>query len=207
MIEPLFVTFTGVDDDTDVGQMVSLSSRYPVEWGLLFGSDAGAGRFPSPWKVTEVLDAGLRCSAHLCGRYSREVLRSGQSSLDLTRFARIQVNARERDYRNSALAEFAANCGRPVIRQVRKRFRNIAGVHQLYDSSGGRGIVPDIWPPQPDDVEFVGYSGGLAPGVVSQVLPKLNARKYWIDMESGVRSDGVFSVSLCETVLREVFGR
>jgi hypothetical protein len=206
MIKPLFVTFTGVDDHTDVARLVSLSGRYPVEWGMLFGAAEGVGRFPSRRKVAEVLEAGLRCSAHLCDDYAMQVLSSGDTSLDLSRFARVQVNARDRDYERSQLSAFASRYDRPVIRQVRGPFRPTPGVLQLYDCSGGRGVVPDVWPKQPDDVAFVGYSGGLGPGIVSRVLPELEARNYWIDMETGVRVNEVFAPSLCEAVLEEVYG-
>lgn len=35
-MQPLFITFTGVDEHTDLRGMIALSAQYPIEWGVLF---------------------------------------------------------------------------------------------------------------------------------------------------------------------------
>jgi hypothetical protein len=60
-------------------------------------------------------------------------------------------------------------------------------------------------PPGP----FCGYSGGIGPATVVEILGRIAAPDgalYWIDMESGVRTDGAFDLAKCEAVCRAVYG-
>ena len=36
MRKPEFITFTGIDDRTDLVLADFLANRYPIEWGILF---------------------------------------------------------------------------------------------------------------------------------------------------------------------------
>ena len=79
----------------------------------------------------------------------------------------------------------------------------------LYDTSFGTGKAPATWPELPAPGPFCGYSGGIRPENVVAVLDAIGARQaaqYWIDMESGVREDGRFSLARCEAVCRAVYG-
>ena len=38
-MKPHFLTFTGIDADTDLDRVHDLSRRYPLEWGVLFSPD------------------------------------------------------------------------------------------------------------------------------------------------------------------------
>ena len=51
---------------------------------------------------------------------------------------------------------------------------------------------------------YVGFAGGIGPANTQDVLNQVRAlmRPYWIDMETGVRTDNAFDVAKVEAVLR-----
>lgn len=44
--QPEFVTFTGIDDRTDLTAADELARQYPIEWGVLFTQSNRDARFP-----------------------------------------------------------------------------------------------------------------------------------------------------------------
>ena len=55
----------------------------------------------------------------------------------------------------------------------------------------------------------IGEPGGIGPDTVGEILARIAAPPgalYWIDMESGVRTDGAFDLAKCEAVCRAVYG-
>src|SRR5689334_7654435 len=101
---PEFVTFTGIDARTDIARVEDLSSRYPVEWGILFSRNntGKANRYPSWDTVAKFLSsphlgATLKFSAHICGRYAHRIMEHTEFDQDLGSFikggfARTQIN-------------------------------------------------------------------------------------------------------------------
>lgn len=80
-------------------------------------------------------------------------------------------------------------------------------VQMLFDRSGGTGKVPDTWPRHPGGGVQVGYAGGINPDNVLDVIDAIGPDgPYWIDMESGVRTDDWFDLDKCEAVLQAVYG-
>ena len=45
--QPSFITFSGIDDRTDLVRAKELSSRFPIEFGLLFSESNKDSRYPS----------------------------------------------------------------------------------------------------------------------------------------------------------------
>lgn len=76
------ITFTGVDEQTDIDRLVSIQERFPkAEFGVLMSrhwQDNGP-RFMSPESIEKLRGRGLRLSAHLCGGFARNVFRMGGS--------------------------------------------------------------------------------------------------------------------------------
>lgn len=72
----------------------------------------------------------------------------------------------------------------------------------LFDPSGGRGIESNDWPRPPIGV-CMGYAGGIKPETVVRVLEEIGyvEQDFWIDMESGVRTDDKFDLKLVRQVL------
>ena len=70
------VTFTGVDERTDVKRLVQLQKRFPfVEFGVLLSYDwqDNGNRFPDPLFLSVLRDRELNLSAHFCGQAAIDV--------------------------------------------------------------------------------------------------------------------------------------
>jgi len=211
--QPAFITFTGVDDSSLLPGMLSLSSHFPIEWGVLIdAAQEGAPLFPSSKVRQAIQSAPLRLSAHICGGAASAIVEGRLPALDLSGYARAQVNhgragSTPGDIRNSQL--FGARHGIRVALQCQAAFPDDASVDWLFDVSFGTGARPARWPALSSQRAFCGYSGGLGPDNVAETLAKLDiapGAAYWIDMESGVRTQGRFDLAKCEAVCRAVFG-
>jgi hypothetical protein len=211
-VKPEFITFTGADQYADIAEMEALSAQYPIEWGILFSqSKRGTGRYPSLEYASQIARSPhLRCSAHICGVWSQDLLCWGQCpSLEpyLSGFSRCQVNTRDylRPMSIRRVNEWAHPRKLGVIFQCRGAFPAERSVAWLFDQSGGRGILPDSFPERPEEEILVGYAGGLRPENVASVVAGLSGR-YWIDLESGVRTEqDRFSVAMCRRVCEAIY--
>jgi len=215
MQPPSFIAFTGVDRLDLLPDMRRLSARYPIEWGVLVDPDQeDKPLFPATAVRAELLAApGLRWAAHICGAGAREIVAAPRdTAVAVTGVQRVQVN---HSFQGSAPGQVAAarDYGRrlgvrPVL-QCAGAFPDETGVDWLYDVSFGTGVKPDRWPGLPVDGPFCGYSGGIGPATVAETLARIAAPDgalYWIDMESGVRTEGAFDLAKCEAVCRAVYG-
>ncbi|TAI67621.1 hypothetical protein [Bradyrhizobium sp. Leo170] len=213
-MKPEFITFTGVDNWTSIDGMIALSSRYPIEWGVLFSPKRQGidPRYPHHAGLSRIMWSGPRLSAHLCGEYSRRIM-AGECIVDiipadLGSFRRIQVN--HADPEPTRIIEFRNGWGRMrCIAQTRgDEFPRDTSVDWLFDRSGGTGEAASSWPMHPGGDRLVGYAGGISPenirGVMS-VLEQMRGR-YWIDMESGVRTEDRFDIEKCRAVCEAVYG-
>lgn len=211
MRPPDFITFTGVDQWTDPQDMKDLSWDYPVEWGILFSQKRQGmdPRYPDPATQWVIAQSGLRLSAHICGASSRAIMGEDSAFVMIPNhkaYKRFQINHREPD--PERIARFAEKVRVRCIAQTRDTtFPEDNRIDWLFDRSGGRGEAPDTWPPHPGNGRRVGYAGGIGPdnvvGVLAEIVPK---GPYWIDMESGVRTDDRLDIEKCREVCRRVFG-
>lgn len=216
---PEFVTFTGVDEATDLLRLKSLQDRYPVEWGVLFSpARQGDGRYPALGFVATLPNRGLRLAAHICGRHADSVLDGSEcepvEALPQRTFRRIQVNTARADAEPMEVAAFAAWVGAESgILQCRgDAFPADASVDWLHDTSGGRGTMPTAWPGEVTTKAFVGYAGGIGPDNALDTVRAINVthpagKPYWIDMETRIRTEDVLDLDKCEAVLVSIYGR
>lgn len=212
--QPLFITFTGADDATSVDGMVALAARYPIEWAILFSPNRSGvkPRYPSMAFVESLRGRGLRLAAHLCGQHSADLV-AGKRLLEIEPllaglFQRVQVNTRDPAIDPHAIAAWAAPLGLTPILQCMDDFPVDTRVSWLFDPSAGFGKRPEHWPvPDPAISGPVGYAGGINPANVADTVAAIDPRTpYWIDMETGVRTDEVFDLVLCERVCAAVYG-
>lgn len=207
---PAFATFTGVDDRTNLTKAAKLAERYPIEWGVLFSASNRDARYPCSQAIDEIINMPGRLSAHLCGSIAMDAIDGLVLDSRLSRFGRIQVNARRyNNYEN--IERFGAAIGADIIIQKREEFDPDLPLSQLYDCSGGRGQIPSRLPPIPDtqDSEIkYGYAGGMGPDTVGIVLDRIPAASgaFWIDMETNVRTNGWFDLSKCQKVCELIWG-
>lgn len=213
MTPPAFIAFTGVDRLDLLDGLQALSRRYPIEWGMLVDDEqVHKPLFPNAECRSALLRAGgLRWAAHVCGTPAKTIAGSGRASIDLAGFQRVQVN---HGFTGSSpeqvdnTSRFARSRGIRAVLQCGGPFSSDTRVDWLYDVSFGKGIAPSSWPALIDG-PFCGYSGGLGPATVAEVLAKIDApadSAYWIDMESAVRSDGWLDLAKCDAVCRAVYG-
>lgn len=221
-----FVTITGADDHVDPAALVRMREKYwPrgawVEFAVLVSvGRAGTARYPSlSWisRIKKVRHVAL----HLCGEMSRRVLGGYGLRKELARNAihcpaedRVQLNGFS-DFVLPDLAAAAGLEGPKLILQCKdfaalKRGGELAQryprIQLLWDPSGGTGTPSPIWPSGPPGI--TGYAGGIGPDNVLKVLDAIAALPhvgdFWIDMESGVRTDDEFDLEKVESVLKDV---
>ena len=206
-MKPNFLTFTGVDADTDLDRLEALSRRFPLEWGVLFSPDRQGEepRYPAMEVIERIRDVPVNKSAHLCGAYSKAVISGDPVELDLSEFGRLQINSRLPN--PAAIAQFAAFRELVPIMQTRDlEFPEDGDVAILFDRSGGFGRPPEEWPRHPGD-RLVGYAGGISPENIQDVLAAVDSSgPYWLDMESGIRTDDLLDLDKCEAVAQAVYG-
>jgi hypothetical protein len=215
MQPPSFIAFTGVDRLDLLPGMKALSARYPIEWGVLVDPDQeDKPLFPDAATRTALLaEPGLRWAAHICGAGARNIVaQPTATAVAVTGVQRVQVN---HSFQGSNADHIAAarDYGRRMavrtVLQCAGAFPVEPGVDWLYDVSFGTGVKPKDWPALATDGPFCGYSGGIGPATVGDILARIAAPAgalYWIDMESGVRTDGAFDLAKCEAVCRAVYG-
>ena len=206
------ITFTGVDIHTDLKALKEIQNEYPyVEWGILMSKNwrENGPRYFNPEGLLKLRRRDLNLSCHLCGSVARDVVRnswvgafnltcgrfkmfqrcqinvSGQQSSERTQFVRTPVFLHELIIQQKSDAELT------IFNAINDR-RNIS---VLLDASGGRGIDTPIKPLNIPGLK-VGYAGGINPENVAEKLSFLmeneQVGEFWIDMESGVRTDDLF---------------
>jgi hypothetical protein len=211
---PAFVTFTGVDHADLLPGMQALSKRFPIEWGVLIDpGQEGRTLYPGREHRQSIQASALRLSAHVCGAAARSIVEGHDPEVDLAGFSRLQVNhsrngSSELEIRNCCA--FGARLGMRIALQCQGRFPADDRVDWLYDVSFGTGKRPTTWPPIAPGGSLCGYSGGLGPSTLAELLPQFPVAPgaaFWIDMESGVRTAGRFDLEKCATVCELVFGK
>lgn len=149
---------------------------------------------------------------------------------DLGRYGRIQlnINARRPDFtEEEVLAVYRTlhQAGLHLILQchdgsgqaIRKFVAeldetSLSRIDILYDESKGSGTSPEQWPPL-STVGGIplrcGYAGGLGPAVLEAELPRIHESAtswrdlpYWIDMESGIRTNNELDLAKVLAVLQ-----
>lgn len=220
------VSLTGPDDRTAVEQLVQLAHRYPfVEWAVLYSpAREGMSRYPSRAWRKNFEDAVSRSyppihrALHVCGKGVEMFARQGPASVDCVNYQRVQLNVNCARWDPLDVKELLKTAdvaqrwdGQPQHIIVQHNKNNAAflnglrdNVDVLYDSSGGFGkLLTDVLGPWPG--HYTGYAGGLGPDNVVQMykrIESINHKDFWMDMESGIRTDDVFDLEKAERVLK-----
>lgn len=219
------VSLTGAGDGVDTDRMEELSDRYPcVEWGVLSLQEReGQGRNPTrAWRLSclAALKGRSNMALHLCGKANFERLLSEGVWDELGEYERIQanINSREKYFDKESVMrvwEILATQTRGLIIQMHEHVEPWAmeflarkaspmRIDVLFDESKGRGVSPESWRPSLAGARC-GFAGGLGPDNVAASLPKIaeaaKIKGCWIDMETKLRTGGVFDLDKCETVL------
>lgn len=218
------VTLTGADTNTNPERLYELASEYPfVELAFLFSwSRMGTERYPTIEWLDDYCsrDSSEQLALHLCGNAVNDYV-LGHNIIDsiVSQFGRVQLNfnlARmSPDFHE--LVRSRIYSVDPMIDPVIITQHNVNNIpiyltrdqtrphHFLFDSSGGNGLRPGEWPQPLERVTLCGYAGGLGPDTLERDLESLSKvvgnGECWIDMESNIRTDGLFDFDKCIKVL------
>lgn len=217
------ITFTGVDGKTDIDALIKLQNQYSVaEFGVLVSQNwwKNGNRYFNPSFLGGLVHLNL--SAHFCGKIARYAIYGDFSPFFKwakeynTMFNRCQINisTATENPESFAVTSFNSLFFEEFILQQKSAdncslFINSTmydKVSVLLDASGGRGIdTPIKVLPNADKHFKVGYAGGFTPENVAEKLTYLYEKKevgdFWIDMESGVRTDDWFDIDKVRSVL------
>lgn len=219
------ITFTGVDERTNISRLREIQQAYPIaEFGVLTSYHwyENGNRYLNPRMFKYLLGNGLNLSLHICGRAAKDFA-SGESS-DIhyltwgkyNLFKRIQLNLANRknnpeivsgslwDYQEIIIQQKGIDNLDLYQRTVKDRIERpyIGEVSVLLDASGGHGIDTPI--EILNTKAKVGYAGGFNPENVADKLEYLFENvpgDFWIDMETGVRTDDWFDLDKVIKVL------
>lgn len=214
-----FMTMTGIDERTDLERLSAIVSSVPIEFGILRSPKAGLSgqstRYPMEVTIDNFVSRFMpdRLAFHLCGGYARMVHDEQWDDLcreiDFSAVGRVQVNAVGADAADILrLQRFSVRIQRPVIMQWRdESFPCVPGLHLLQDRSGGRGVEEKAFAIPNDlcmvcDSQMIGYAGGLNQSNVQSALWRMErmsrGKNFWIDAESGLRTDDWFDIEKAE---------
>lgn len=162
-----------------------------------------------------------KTAIHLCGEdVFNEILSDTFDSIplkeELARFGRIQLNINARKLKNLFTDDEIATIYQKLLaskfhiiaqhnhisENAIQKFITANNVDYekfdiLLDSSLGKGVSPDTWkvPKGLSDKAHLGFAGGLNPNNILVnycKIKEVTKNKYWLDLESGARTDNEF---------------
>lgn len=231
------ITFTGIDAKTDIKALQEIQKEYPIaEFGVLTSYHwyENGNRYPEIRTLKPALQyLGTNLALHVCGSAASDAAFGCFDDIHhmtygmLPYFNRIQLNIANRT--DNPRKVFGSYYHQEVIIQQRdadnlnlfylslENWEPSRGtVSVLLDASGGQGIdTPIKVLPNAGKPFKVGYAGGFNPENVADKLHYLltndEVGDFWIDMESGVRTDDWFDLdkvrrvlAICNDVIRDL---
>ena len=222
------ITFTGVDARTDLQELQDIQQKYPIsEFGVLTSYHwyENGNRYLNPQFFPNLCGSKLNLALHICGSMASDaanglwecVNQHTLSMLEMQLFQRVQLNVANRLDTPERLASLPTLKTEVIIQQRSDNTeffeRSLWGdedgsprlVSMLIDDSGGLGIDSPISIYSSVYNHKIGYAGGINPDNVADKLTYLfenvHDGEFWIDMESGVRTDDWFDLGKVRQVL------
>lgn len=229
------ISFTGIDARTDLNELEHITKENPfVEFAVLLSRNwkDNGNRYYNPHEIINFYGKTIYLNAHLCGSLAHDAALGKMLPHDFLDdrlwdyFHRFQLNIAERPDNPPYVLRPNRTYQKIIIQQrsvdhldlflesikYRKngRYRDFL---LLLDASGGRGIDTPILV-YPTKKYEVGYAGGINEDNVADKLRFLlscpDVGPFWIDIESGVRTDDWFDtakvrriIEICKKVLKE----
>ena len=230
------ITFTGIDAKTDIQELIEIQREFPIaEFGVLtsYHWNENGNRYLNPAFLSNLYagNGKLNLALHVCGSAAHDAAEGMWHYIDehlfysLKLFKRIQLNVSNRKD-NPEYLWIPPYVGQELIVQQHDAdnltlYNTTCDIWQggdsrvsvLLDASGGQGIDTPlkVLPSRGK----VGYAGGFNPDNMAEKLSFLlqNVRmgEFWIDMESGVRTDDWFDtdkvrhvLAICKEVIRDL---
>lgn len=215
------ITFTGVDDFTDISRMIDIQKKYPlVEFGILLSEnwEKKGKRYITPSNLSRLKNVGLNLSCHLCGRIARKAIKNDFSyAMNLCDgvfdiFKRCQLNVSTMKTSKTIALDLPCNLNEIILQQksvdecnLFLNNQNNSQISMLLDASGGRGIDTQIEVFR--STNKIGYAGGISVfNIRNKILTLENSNEvasYWVDMESSLRNESdEFDLDIVTTILQ-----
>ena len=228
------ITFTGIDARTDLQELQAIQQQYPLaEFGVLtsYHWSENGNRYLNPAFLSNLYagNGELNLALHICGSAAHDAAVGDWYKIDehlfgaLNMFKRIQLNVANRTDNPKYLWSTHYSGQELIVQQrnaedvalyaaTRSEFEYVCPVSVLLDSSGGQGIDTPLKVLK--TFGKVGYTGGINPDNVAEklsfLLQNVHMGEFWIDMESGVRTDDWFDMDkvrrvleICEPIIKE----
>lgn len=221
------ITFTGIDVNTNIQDLEDIQRKYPLaEFGVLYSYHwyENGNRYLNPALLNNLRGSGLNLSMHLCGSAAHDAAIGDWAKihehtfLNADMFKRFQLNVSNRKD-NPEVCHLPMIYGQEVIIQQKDvnhldLYKNTINnwnwdphhkraFSVLLDASGGQGIDTPV--EILNTHHKVGYAGGINPDNVedklSYILHHEQPGEFWIDMESGVRTNDWFDIDKVVKVL------
>lgn len=221
------ITFTGIDARTDFRALHEIQREFPIaEFGVLVSNNwkENGNRFFDP-KLISCLrkrqnEERLNLALHICGSAAHDAANGHWDKVNeqltlfkLGLFQRIQLNIAGHKNNPVTVCPPCYSNQEVIIQQKSmddmQIYLDSKRIHPtlfstLLDASGGRGIDTPIRVfGHPN--HKVGYAGGFNPDNVADKLSYLlenDPYDFWIDMETGVRTDDWFDLNKVVKVLQ-----
>lgn len=222
------ISMIGIDEKTDLDELEKLQAMDErVEFGVIVSQNwaENGNRYADPDFLNRLKGRKLNLSVHLCGAVARTALINDWQPVfdllgdNLSLFRRAQLNIKESTPKH--LKELVLDIPKPlqeVIIQQRAAYDcglfyrwmlahpDDRSLSVLLDGSGGKGMESEIIPLV--GVPKVGYAGGINPdnvyGKTQKLCESVIVQDFWVDMESGVRTDDWFDVDKAYAVILRV---
>lgn len=216
------ITFTGIDAKTDIQDLIDIQREFPIaEFGVLTSYHwyENGNRYLDPAFLSNLYagNSKLNLALHICGSASHDAAVGDWEKIEsllfntFSLFKRVQLNVSNRKdnpkhlwvppYANQELIVQQHDTDNlSLYNQTLDIWKGCdSRVSVLLDASGGQGIDTPIKVLPNAGKQFkVGYAGGINPSNVADKLAYLlqndQVGDFWIDMESGVRTDDWFDI-------------
>jgi phosphoribosylanthranilate isomerase len=194
------VSITGADDEISISELNRLYEEYPfVEWAILYMPEKESEpRFPKTSWINDFKNnyIGSATAMHLCGSALLKFIEGDKKTLNIMKgFKRIQLNL----IFGNVIDQYKNG-----FDDILKALKDIPNHAILFDESAGRGVAPSSWS-RPLDDHVCGYAGGISPDNIRTVLENLQTvvddKPFWVDMETGVRTNDQFDLEKVRKVL------
>ena len=211
---PAYLSFIGVDERTNIEDL-SKYSYNRIEFGFLLGNQhSGKNRYPSIEFIKEAIytltnKSLIYCrktkySIHLCGAYAESYL---NNTLDigihnlLGNFDKVQINASSYPYDKLITSDTSYN---KIVQFRGDILPAKSNITYLIDKSGGKGVTINSFPYMSEE-QHVGVAGGINISNISEIINKVPYNDYYLDMETGCRTNDWFDLDLCNQIYRKVY--
>lgn len=220
------ISFIGIDKKTDITRLLQIAKKYPeVEFGFLCSDSITNfdtnNRYPKLILLQQLKNKNINLSLHVCGRLARTVCQTGNFD-EVKKFVGPYFDMFDRIQLNVVGSKFKKlitdTCGKQIIIQTNlnepksketyEKFKaaKLKNIVFLSDNSGGKGLNVDF--DYFEGVDYQGFAGGLNPNNILEKKEEIDIlweKDYWLDMESGIRTDNWFDLDKVEDICKKIF--